>query len=53
MGRVCVCILCMLCVGDSEECERGVGAGVNDTLLSETLQVVGFTEVAVTGAFRL
>ena len=34
MGRVGVCILC---VGNSEQCERGVGAGVNDTILSETL----------------
>jgi hypothetical protein len=34
VGRVGVC---MLCVGDSEECERGVGVGVNATVLSETL----------------
>ena len=41
MGRVGVC---MLCVGNSEQRERGVGAGVNDTILSETLEVVGFVE---------
>ena len=41
VGRVGVC---MLCVDDSEERERGVGAGVNDTKMSETLQFVGFTE---------
>ena len=29
--------VCMLCVCDNEECEDGVGAGVNDTILSETL----------------
>ena len=28
--------VCMLCVGDIEEINRGVGAGVNDTILSET-----------------
>ena len=28
---------CMLCVCDSEEREHGVGAGVNATMLSETL----------------
>ncbi len=38
MGRVGVCTLC---VCSREECEYGVGAGVNDTILSETLQVVG------------
>jgi hypothetical protein len=32
-----------LCACDSEERERGVGAGVNDTTLFETLQVVGLT----------
>ncbi len=30
-----------LCTCDSEERERGVGAGVNDTVLFETLQVLG------------
>ena len=34
VGRVGVC---MLCVGNSEQRERGVGAGVNATMLSETL----------------
>ncbi len=33
VGRVGVC---MLCAGDSEEREHGVGAGVNTTVLSET-----------------
>ena len=34
VGRVGVC---MLCVFDSEESDRGVGTGVNVTMLSETL----------------
>ena len=34
VGRVRVCILC---VGNIEQRERGVGAGVNDTMMSETL----------------
>ena len=34
VGRVGVC---MLCVGNSEQRECGVGAGVNATMLSETL----------------
>jgi hypothetical protein len=34
VGRVGVC---MLCVCDSEERERGVGAGVNAIMLSEAL----------------
>ena len=34
VGRVRVC---MLCVGNSEQRERGVGASVNATMLSETL----------------
>ena len=42
----------MLCVCDSEERERGVGAGVNATILSETLQVVGVAG-DVTRAIRL
>ena len=41
VGRVGVCILCAC---DSEDREHGVGAGVNDTILSETLEVVRFTE---------
>ncbi len=36
--------VCMLCVCDSEECEHGVGGGVNDTMMSETLEVVGIAE---------
>ncbi len=35
----------MLCVGESEMSERGVGASVNGTMMSETLQVVGLAEV--------
>ena len=35
-----------LCECDSENRERGVGASVNGTMLSETLQVVGFAEAA-------
>ncbi len=34
VGRMRVC---MLCVGNDNQCERGVGASVNDTMLSETL----------------
>ncbi len=34
VGRVGVC---MLCVCDNEERARGVGSGVNDTMLPETL----------------
>jgi hypothetical protein len=29
--------VCMMCVLDDKERERGVGAGVNATMLSETL----------------
>ena len=43
MGRVGVC---MLCACYSEEREHGVGAGVNATMLSETLKVVGLAETA-------
>ena len=35
-----------LCGYDSEQCERGVGTGVNGTMLSETLQVVGLAKAA-------
>ena len=44
-----------LCVSDSEECEDGVGTGVNDTMLSETLSVITLAESASTSArvFRL
>jgi hypothetical protein len=41
-----------LCGYDSEECERGVGVGVNDTKMFETLQIVGISEV-VDRTFRL
>jgi hypothetical protein len=34
VGRVGVC---MMCVYDDEEREDGVGAGVNPTMMSETL----------------
>ncbi len=34
VGRVGVC---MMCVGINEQCECGVGVGVNATMLSETL----------------
>ena len=34
----------MLCVVNSEQGECGVGAGVNATMLSETLSVVGIAE---------
>ena len=43
VGRVRVGV-CILCTCDSEEREHGVGVGLNATMLSETLQVVGFTE---------
>ena len=36
--------VCMLCTCDSEDREDGVGAGVNATMLSETLEVVWLTE---------
>ncbi len=42
VGRVGVCILC---VCDNEQNECWVGTGVSATMLSETLQVVGLTEV--------
>ena len=35
-----------LCSSDSEQRERGVGTGVNVTMLSETIYVVGITEAA-------
>jgi hypothetical protein len=41
-----------LCTCDIEECECEVGAGVNDTMFFETLQVVGLSE-AVRTAIRL
>ena len=33
-----------LCVFDIEDREHGVGTGVNDTMMSETLEVVGLGE---------
>ncbi len=48
VGRVGVC---MLCVTDNEESERGVGPGVNITKVSKTLQIVGVSET-VTRTFR-
>ncbi len=41
-----------LCACDNEESDRGVGAGVNDTMLFGILQVVGLAEAART-AIRL
>ena len=41
VGKVGVCVGC---VGNSERLERGVGTSVNDTILSETLLVVGLVE---------
>ena len=49
MGRVGVC---MLCVCDSEQRERGVGVRVNATIQSETLYFVGVAKAA-TRAVRL
>jgi hypothetical protein len=49
VGRVGVC---MLCVGDSDYRQCGVGACVIASVLSETLEVVGFTE-AVRSPFWL
>ena len=34
----------ILCGSNNEECDRGVGVGVNVAVMSETLQVVGLTE---------
>ncbi len=44
--------VCILCVCDNEECERGVGTGVNGTMLSETLKIVALTDTVVM-SFRL
>ena len=38
--------MCMMCTYDSEEREDGVGAGVNGTILSETLVVISLSESA-------
>ncbi len=43
--------VCMLCVGDSEERERGVGTGVTATMLSET-PYIGRVAEAATRQFR-
>ena len=43
VGRVRVF---MLCVGNNDQRERGVGVSVNATRMSETLQVVGLTDIA-------
>ena len=42
--------VCMLCVGDRDQCECGVDDSLNVTMLSETLWVVGLTE-AVKGRY--
>jgi hypothetical protein len=49
VGRVGVC---RLCACDSDESDHGVGTGVNDTMLSETLEVITLVE-SVTRVFRL
>jgi hypothetical protein len=41
-----------MCVCDSEERERGVGAGVNATMLSATLEIISLTASAAS-AFRV
>ena len=46
VGRV---VVCMMCTYDSEEREDGVGAGVNGTILSETLVVISLSESAAQG----
>ena len=42
VGRLGVC---MLCVGDIEDRESGVGVCVNVTKLSETLWIVGLVTI--------
>ena len=44
--------VCMMCVCDRDESERWVGPGVNDGMLSETLQVTSLAESAAR-AFQL
>ena len=44
--------VCILCVCDNEEWERGVGTGVNGTMLLETLKIVTLTDTVVM-SFRL
>jgi hypothetical protein len=41
----------ILCACDSEERERGVGAGVNTTVLLETLQLACLAEAAAWRSF--
>ena len=46
--------VCILCVGDNEERECGVGTGVNDTMLRNTIEIVGVTESdSMTFLYRL
>jgi hypothetical protein len=42
-----------LCECDNEEREHGVGAGVNATMMSETLQIIRLGECAKRSKFRL
>jgi hypothetical protein len=42
----------MLCVGDSEERERGVGVGVNVTMMSDTPSIVGVVGIRGRRRFR-
>jgi hypothetical protein len=56
---LCVCCLLLIdksrakYVCDTEEGEHGVGAGVNATILSETLQVLRIGESVFRATFRL
>jgi hypothetical protein len=43
---------CILCVGDSEEHERGVGVGVNVTMMSDTPSIVGVVDLGGRRNFR-
>jgi hypothetical protein len=44
LGSLHVFLGGVLCVCDTEERECGVGAGVNTTMLSETLYIVGLAD---------
>ncbi len=46
MGRVGRCVLCAC---DNEEREHGVGTGVNDTMMSETITVISLVQSVCTG----
>jgi hypothetical protein len=46
VGRVWRVVVCMFCACDSEDREHGVVAGVNTTILSETLQDIILAESA-------